>query len=103
MVEPRESLQGVFDKAIDTAKKLNHDYVTIEHLLFSMLCDETFANVVSGSGADPEFIKKNVENYLKVKCDDIIRTDKSKKFKPKKTQAVERVLNRAFTQVLSQW
>tara|TARA_Y100000287_G_scaffold105267_1_gene84375 strand:+ start:3293 stop:5542 length:2250 start_codon:yes stop_codon:yes gene_type:complete len=100
MVEPSESLQGVFDKAIDTAKKLNHDYVTIEHLLFSMLCDETFANVVSGSGADPEFIKKNVENYLKVKCDDIIRTDKSKKFKPKKTQAVERVLNRAFTQVL---
>ena len=38
------------------------------------------------------------ENYLKTKLDDI-KTD-VEKYKPRKTQAVERVLNRAFTQVL---
>ena len=100
MVEPSESLQGVFDKSIDVAKSLNHDYVTIEHLLFSMCCDDGFANILSGFGADPEFLKKNIENHLKTKSDDIIREVKDKKYKPKKTQAVERVLNRAFTQVL---
>ena len=98
MVEPSNELQLVFEKAIDVAKKLKHEYLTIEHLLFSMLCEESFSNCVQGFGADPEYIKKNVEHYLKNKCDDIINQDPD--VKPKKTQVVERVLNRAFTQVL---
>ena len=98
MVEPSSELQMVFEKAIDVAKKLKHEYLTIEHLLFSMLCDDSFNKCVTGYGADADFLKKNLELYLKNKCDEIIteQTD----VKPRKTQAVERVLNRAFTQVL---
>jgi ATP-dependent Clp protease ATP-binding subunit ClpA len=98
MVEPSNELQMVFEKAIDVAKKLKHEYLTIEHLLFSMLCEESFNNCITGYGADPEFIKKNLENYLKNKCDEIISQNPD--VKPRKTQTVERVLNRAFTQVL---
>ena len=47
---------------------------------------------------DPEFIKKNLEHYLKTKCDEIV--SQAEDIKPRKTQTVERVLNRAFTQVL---
>jgi len=98
MVEPSSELQQVFEKAIDVAKKLKHEYLTIEHLLFSMLCEESFSKCVTGYGADAGFLKKNLELYLKNKCDEIVTevTD----VKPRKTQAVERVLNRAFTQVL---
>jgi len=98
MVEPSEELQLVFDKAITDAKKLQHEYVTLEHLLFSMLCSDNFVNMLQGYGADTDYIKSNIEHFLKDKCDDLI-TQQSK-FKPKKTQTVERVLNRAFTQVL---
>lgn len=98
MVEPSNELQAVFEKAIDVAKKLNHEYLTLEHLLFAMLCEESFTNTVQGYGSDPDFIKKNLEHYLKNKCDDIITTVAD--LKPRKTQTVERVLNRAFTQVL---
>lgn len=98
MVEPSNDLQAVFEKAIDVAKKLNHEYLTLEHLLFAMLCEDSFTNTVQGYGSDPEFIKKNLEHYLKNKCDDIISTVAD--IKPRKTQTVERVLNRAFTQVL---
>jgi len=98
MVEPSNELQLVFEKAIDVAKKLKHEYLTLEHLLFAMLCEESFTNCVTGYGSDPEFIKKNLEHYLKNKCDDIISL--SEDTKPRKTQTVERVLNRAFTQVL---
>ena len=42
MVEPSEELQVVFDKAIKDAKRLEHEYVTLEHLLFAMLCTENF-------------------------------------------------------------
>lgn len=101
MVEPSKQLQLVFDKAVDVAKKLNHEYVTIEHLLFAMLCEESFAKILEGFGTDHEFIKKNLEHYLKSNCEQIIVTEPDKKKnKPKKTHAVERVLNRAFTQVL---
>jgi len=97
MVEPSENLKLVFEKAIDVAKKLQHEYLTVEHLLFSMLCEESFFKCVQGYGADPEYIKKNLEHYLKTKLNDIVTNTVGK---PKKTQAVERVLNRAFTQVL---
>ena len=98
MVEPSSELQLVFEKAIDVAKKLKHEYLTIEHLLFAMLCEESFTNCVTGYGADPDYIKKNLEHYLKTKCDEIIGVTTD--IKPRKTQTVERVLNRAFTQVL---
>ena len=98
MVEPSQELQLVFEKALKDARKLRHEYVTLEHLLFSMLCSDNFYKVMDGYGADVDFIKKNLEHYLKEKCDDLVIEED--KFKPKKTQSVERVLNRAFTQVL---
>lgn len=100
MVEPTQQLQLAFEKATSDAKKLQHEYVTLEHLLYAMLCEENFENIVSGYGADPELMKKNLENYLKTKLEEI-KTDKVK-YKPKKTSSVERVLSRSFTQVLFQ-
>ena len=100
MVEPSATLQLVFEKSIKDAKKLQHEYVTLEHLVFAMLCEENFYNVVKGFGADIDYIKSNLEHYLKNNLDDI-KTEEPK-YKPKKTQTVERVLNRAFTQVLFQ-
>ena len=98
MVEPSQALQVVFDKAVNDAKKLQHEYVTLEHLLYAMLCEENFEKTIIGYGADPELMKKNLENFLKTKLDEIKTT--VQKNKPKKTNTVERVLNRAFTQVL---
>ena len=98
MVEPSDNLQDVFSKAIDTAKKLHHEYLTIEHLLYAMLLDDSFTNTVQGFGADVNNIKNELNSYLQNKCNEITTTEVV--IKPKKTQSVERVLNRAFTQVL---
>ena len=98
MVEPSKELQLVFDKSIKDAQKLQHEYVTIEHLLYGMFCEENFVNVITMFGADVDYIKANLEHHLKTQCDDI-KIDETK-FKPKKTATVERVLNRAFTQTL---
>jgi ATP-dependent Clp protease ATP-binding subunit ClpA len=100
MVEPSKQLQLVFEKAIKDAQKLRHEYITLEHLVFAMMCESEFETVVKGYGADPVFIKKNLENYLKTQCDNIKVEAEITKYKPKKTPTVERVLNRAFTQVL---
>tara|TARA_B100001057_G_scaffold453970_1_gene499325 strand:+ start:30558 stop:32798 length:2241 start_codon:yes stop_codon:yes gene_type:complete len=99
MVEPSEGLQLVFDKALSDAKKLKHEYVTLEHMVYAMLCVESFEKIVEGYGADVNQMKAGLEAYLKgPDCEDL-KTNAAK-FKPKKTATVERVLNRAFTQVL---
>ena len=98
MVEPSDNLQLVFEKAIDTAKKLHHEYLTIEHLLYAMLSEESFTNTVQGYGANVNTLIKGLSDYLETKCAEITVADVV--VKPKKTQSVERVLNRAFTQVL---
>ncbi len=98
MVEPSKELQLVFDKAIKDATKLQHEYVTLEHLLFAMMCSDNFFTLIKGFGADVDYIKSNLEHFLKNNLADI-KTDKQR-YKPKKTATVERVLNRAFTQVL---
>jgi ATP-dependent Clp protease ATP-binding subunit ClpA len=98
MVGPSDSLEAIFTKAVKDARKLRHEYVTLEHLLFAMLCEETFATILKGYGTDVDFLKKTLEKYLKENCDDI--KVETTRHKPKKTSVVERVLNRAFTQVL---
>jgi ATP-dependent Clp protease ATP-binding subunit ClpA len=98
MVEPSDNLQAVFENAIDTAKKLHHEYLTIEHLLFAMLLEDSFATAIAGFGANADDMKADLNDYLQNKCAEITVEDVV--VKPKKTQAVERVLNRAFTQVL---
>jgi len=104
MVEPSEALQQIFDKAANDAKKLSHEYITLEHLLYAMLCEEGFEKLIVEYGADHNLMKSTIENYLKTKCDEIKVSDEiaQTKYKPKKTQTVERVLNRAFAQVLFQ-
>jgi len=100
MVEPSDQLQQVFEKAVEDCKKLSHEYVTLEHLVYAMLCEEKFFELLTNFGADTSYIKTNLEHYLKNNLDEIKIENASKGFKPKKTQTVERVLNRAFTQVL---
>jgi ATP-dependent Clp protease ATP-binding subunit ClpA len=97
MVEPSNELQTVFEKAIEAAKYLHHEYLTVEHLLFALLCDDTFVKSITSYGADPKALKDKVETYLKDKLTSI---KTASEVKPRKTQSVERVLNRAFTQVL---
>jgi len=98
MVEASGDLQKVFDRAVNSAKQWRHEYVTLEHLLYAMLDDSKFSNILKGYGTNVEDIKNHLKTYLDNKLEGIKMTHS--KFKPKKTVSVVRVLNRAFTQVL---
>jgi ATP-dependent Clp protease ATP-binding subunit ClpA len=98
MLEPNGDLEQMFDRAVAVAAKHQHEYITLEHFLYSMITDEKFNTLLKDFGADVEVLKKNLEKFIK---DDLneIKTDKEN-YRPKKTNTVERMLNRAFTQVL---
>ena len=71
MVEPSEELQLVFEKSFQDAKKLKHEYLTLEHLLFAMMCEDNFVNLLKGYGADTDYVKSNLEHHLKNNSDEL--------------------------------
>ena len=97
MIEPSKNLQTIFDNSITIAKKFKHRFITVEHLVLAIVSDDDAAAGLKAYGADVEFVKSNIEHYLKNNLNDIVA---EQDVLPKKTNAVERVLNRCFTQVL---
>ena len=98
MLEPNEQLEGIFEQSIKLAMDGQHEYVTIEHFTYALVLDETFKNVLIEYGADVEKISKDLTAYIGKNLESIQNI--GHKGRPKKTQALERVLNRAFTQTL---
>ena len=98
MIEPSQNLQAIFENSIEIAKKLGHEYITIEHIVFGIMNDQESYAMIESFGANASFIKTNLDHYLKNNLNDIKSTNPN--VKPKKTNSVERVLNRSFTQVL---
>ena len=97
MIEPSQHLQNIFDNSVEVAKSLNHEYLTLEHLIFGIVSDDAEAKSLGEYGANVDYIKSNLEHYIKNNLSDIKSENATK---PKKTSSVERVLNRCFTQVL---
>jgi len=98
MLEPNSDLEKIFERAVSIASKNQHEYITLEHFLYSIVIDETFNAILKDYGAEVDQLKKNLEKFIKQDLTDI-KTDKED-YRPKKTNTVERMLNRAFTQVL---
>ena len=98
MIEPSDNLQDIFERALEIAKENKHQYVTIEHLLLSILGSEDAFTLLKEFGSNPDYVKTNLDHYIKNNLKDIVTEEST--VKPKKTHSVERVLNRCFTQVL---
>ena len=97
MLEPNKDLEHIFEQAIQLASVNDHEYVTLEHFLYSMLNNDSFVELLNAFGADVKSLKDDVENYITNELKDIVNTEVDR---PKKTNTVDRMLNRAFTQVL---
>jgi len=98
MLEPNEQLEGIFEEAIKQAQQAQHEYVTIEHFALALVRDELFKKTLEEFGANVDDIQHDLTEYLGSKLQDIV--DPTMRGRPKKTQAMERMLNRAFTQTL---
>jgi len=93
-MQTNPEIEQITDYAIQIAKKKSHEYVLVEHLLLSMIRYTPFTNTLSGFGTDIVLLDNDLEQYLSNV------SNISKGEAPKKTNALERVFNRAVTQVL---
>jgi ATP-dependent Clp protease ATP-binding subunit ClpA len=97
MIQPSDSLQIIFEKAIKIAQDNTHEYITLEHVLYGIMLDDDSFKVLEEFGANSKYIKDQLEVFVKNNLNELKNPDGEK---PKKTNSVERVLNRCFTQVL---
>ena len=101
MLEANEGLENIFENAVKEAEKRRHEYVTIEHVLLSLIKDNAIGTVLHDFKVNVGALIKDVEDYLDTKCNDIIAKG-SEPMTPRKTASLERLMNRAFTQALFQ-
>ena len=101
MLEANEGLENIFENAVKEAEKRKHEYVTIEHVLLSLIKDITIGTTLAEFKIDTKLLIKEVEDYLDTKCNDIVAKGQNPVV-PRKTASLERLMNRAFTQALFQ-
>ncbi len=84
--------------ATNDAARRRHEYVTIEHLLYALLLDETTANVVRHAGGDPKAIKKKLDGFL---SDQMEPLAEDSPVQPPPSLGVQRAFRRAHNHVKS--
>jgi ATP-dependent Clp protease ATP-binding subunit ClpA len=84
--------------AANDAARRRHEYVTIEHLLYALLLDETTANVVRHAGGDPPALKKRLDAFLTEQLEPLSEESPTP---PTPSLGVHRAIRRAYAHVKS--
>jgi len=90
-------IEHIIEQSIEFAKIRKHQYVTVEHLLLSLISHTSFKKCITSFGADVDSMIQEIGSYL-----DSLHAIVSKEDEvvPRKTNSLERVMNRSVTQVL---
>ena len=98
---PNSEVQQVIEQAIIIAKQHNHGYVTLEHTLLSLATYEPFRAQLDDFGVDTELMILDVMSYIDSQDKLVIQPDANGiQPNPKKTEALNRMFNRAVSQVI---
>ena len=90
-------IENIIERAIDSAKQRNHHYCTVEHLLWALVTHPPFKKCLNSFNVDTDLMVTEIEAYLNA-----LHAIESKEAdcQPRKTNTLERVMNRSVTQVL---
>jgi ATP-dependent Clp protease ATP-binding subunit ClpA len=92
-----DRIETVISRAVDIAHENSHEYVTLEHILYSLLQEDDVNAVLEKCGGKTPTLKEELGNHIKFDKDEIKIELNSP---PRKTQSLERVFHRALTQVI---
>lgn len=90
-------IEQIVDASLKIAAEKKHEYVMIEHLLLALVRHQPFRKVLDKFGTNTAMLESDIENYVNG-LTNLVKADGTTA--PKKTNALERVFNRALTQVM---
>ena len=94
-----DELEKTLQRTQKYAKSFKHQYMTLEHLLFSMLDDLDVIKVLEACAIDKVKLRNNLENFVEDNLKDLINDPLENEIKP--TLGFQRVIQRAVIHVQS--
>ena len=85
------------ERAVQHANALAHEYVTLEHLLYAIMEENDVSDMLTKMKVNVAFLAQELEKYLNEREDITVKESKAQ---PRKTLSLDRVFNRAVTQVI---
>ena len=95
-MQTNPEIEQIVNAAVKMARDSHHEYVMTEHVLLSLINHDPFRRVLEKFGTDLVRLQQELESYI----GNIDTVVSAAPVPPKKTNALERVFNRALTQVL---
>lgn len=89
------AIERIGKRAEKIATDKNHEYITCEHLLLSMLEEDDVTDVLEGLDCDIEQLTEKIEDYFKQGA---VPTSNIPNQRPRETEYVNRVIQRGVTQ-----
>ena len=96
-IQDNPEIDAIIEGAVQIARGWQHEYVLTEHLLLSLIRHDPFRKTLAKYGCDVDMLETELCGYLD-SLQSLVRADED--LTPRKTAALERVFNRALTQVL---
>jgi len=93
-------IDNIIQNAVNFAKDKNHEYVTLEHIMFCLLEHEDIAGLIKELKVDINNIVEDLNHYLDDPVLNGLENEHGMKGDPKKTVATERIIQRALAQVI---
>ena len=93
-------IEAIIEQAIDFSKQRKHQYCTIEHLLLSLITHTPFKKCLDSFGCDTQTMTQEVTAYIDSLHAIVAKVEPDVQVQPRKTNSLERVMNRSVTQVL---
>ena len=93
-------LENIIEKAIQFAKDRKHTYVTVEHLLLGLITFSPFKKCLESFGTEIDMMIQDVSSYLDAQKSIEAPVTSTEEIQPRKTNSLERCINRSVTQVL---
>ena len=93
-------IEAIIEEAIGFAKHRKHQYCTIEHLLLALITHTPFKKCLDSFGSDTETMIQEVTAYVDSLHAIVAKVEPEIEIQPRKTNSLERVMNRSVTQVL---
>jgi ATP-dependent Clp protease ATP-binding subunit ClpA len=93
-----KELQASFRTALEEARKMRHEYLTLEHLLLALTKDSRTREVLKACGANVKRLQERLVAFLE---ETVERLPEGVEAEPQQTIGVERVLHRAAMHALS--
>ena len=90
-------IEQIIEQSVRIARERQHEYVLTEHLLMALLQHAPFRACLIKFGVDVNHFDQDLSRYLDT-LTKLVKEDPN--LQPRKTNSLERVFNRALTQVL---